>query len=465
MRWGGGGFLLPEQVHSSTRLSLDISRLTWLVRARWGVLIVALLLVAILSYWDILSSLDCMAGTIAVLGVLNLVFYKSLHHEPFLTPVGIPVLCLIQILADILGILALIHFAGGLTNPFLFILVAPIFVSGIFFQARWTYVLAALALGCAALLGLFETRGWLDHYPLSLIQASGDAVQVHHRMSVTLVALGCVLAACAYLSIQVMGALKKREWYLGRLQESLQSQQRERNLGTGQRRKALTGLAEGIEREVKNPLGIIRARVDALHYSIEDLSNPDDSLQQDLDVISSKVDQIEKTVEQISMVFQQGSGQRESVDLDRLLRESAEAMRGTLQDRGIAFHFSPSIRLAPILGNAQELKELFRLILENALEAVDGAEGSRISLRMRVLPRDPGLAVVRVRDNGPGIPPDFQKHIFDPFYSTRGKDRGLGLPRAYTLARNHGGELRVRSRPPPGTVVMVLLPLAPDERI
>ncbi|MHC4941905.1 MAG: ATP-binding protein, partial [Planctomycetota bacterium] len=69
-----------------------------------------------------------------------------------------------------------------------------------------------------------------------------------------------------------------------------------------------------------------------------------------------------------------------------------------------------------------------------------------------------GLLVVRIRDDGPGIPPGIQDRIFDPFFSTRGDDRGMGLAIAYTIVRNHGGELRIRSRPPSGTSVMVLLP-------
>ena len=86
---------------------------------------------------------------------------------------------------------------------------------------------------------------------------------------------------------------------------------------------------------------------------------------------------------------------------------------------------------------------------------------------MRVLsPRDGGRVnvplVVTVRDNGPGIPPDVEKNLFDPFVSTKAGGSGLGLALVAKIVGDHGGLIEVDSREG-RTEFRVFLPLFPEE--
>ncbi len=74
-----------------------------------------------------------------------------------------------------------------------------------------------------------------------------------------------------------------------------------------------------------------------------------------------------------------------------------------------------------------------------------------------------GHVRVLVEDNGPGIPPDLQSHVFDPFFTTEGvgDGRGLGLAIAYGLVRGWNGNLKLRSRPAQGATFQILIP-TPD---
>ena len=76
----------------------------------------------------------------------------------------------------------------------------------------------------------------------------------------------------------------------------------------------------------------------------------------------------------------------------------------------------------------------------------------------------PETVQVTIRDNGPGIPVEARRHIFDPFYSGREAGRGLGfgLTKCWRIIRMHGGTVEVRSSPSGGAEFALLLPIRND---
>ncbi len=120
-------------------------------------------------------------------------------------------------------------------------------------------------------------------------------------------------------------------------------------------------------------------------------------------------------------------------------------------------------------GDREGLAVVVREIVRNAVEAMP--DGGRITLRLRNrrIEGDPGeLAAgsyveVEVADNGVGIAPAEMGRVFDPFFSTKPRDRaqGLGLSLAYGIVRRHRGDIRITSAPGAGTRVLVLLPADP----
>jgi signal transduction histidine kinase len=67
-------------------------------------------------------------------------------------------------------------------------------------------------------------------------------------------------------------------------------------------------------------------------------------------------------------------------------------------------------------------------------------------------------AVIRIRDNGVGIPENQLRNVFDPFYSTKEGGTGLGLPISLGIVESHGGELRIQSVEGQGTQAVIELP-------
>jgi len=134
-------------------------------------------------------------------------------------------------------------------------------------------------------------------------------------------------------------------------------------------------------------------------------------------------------------------------------------MLEVFRKKDIRLHLELAPQSFGVLGSKNELELLFSAILKNAVESVSDRRDGVISIQSKRLFREQEFVLIRIRDNGPGIPPKIQKEIFDPFSSTQGSDRGMGLAIAYTIARNYGGSIRIRSRPPPGASVFVILPV------
>ena len=435
------------------------NRLMWLVRIRWLVLMAVLMLVCLAFYLDIISRLTPLVTTISVLVFFNLSNFLVLKHGPMSTKLSTRTLCLWQIITDILGILVLVHFTGGLTNPAVFFLAAPVMVGGLVLRPRWTYLLAATALGMAALLCIFESRNWIEHHEVRIFHEQEDARTLHDRMCASLISVGCLLFTSAYLVCKIVEALKKKEMQYLKVQTAIQKGHLRRLAGTGQRRTALSGLAEGIGREVQTPLGVIKARVDSIRYDLEEMESGNSVLFDDLQVIYAKAEQIQNTVDKISTFLNHDIKKKQRLDTGGLLNGIAAAAKKMGSDKGI----SVSVRIAPglreIEGSREAIEKLFSAVIQNAFEAVEDAGGGKISIHARMLNGITNRVMIRIRDDGPGIAPKVQEKIFDPFFSTRGSNRGMGLAIAYTIVKNHGGEFRVRSRPPPGTSVSVLLPI------
>jgi len=114
-----------------------------------------------------------------------------------------------------------------------------------------------------------------------------------------------------------------------------------------------------------------------------------------------------------------------------------------------------------VRADAYYLRQALENLIRNAREALVGQPDARLHVE---LARAGSHAVVRVIDNGPGIPADRLTTIFEPFVSTKGSGMGLGLSISREIVERHGGELRVESAPGAGTTFSVFLPLHGDGR-
>jgi signal transduction histidine kinase len=110
--------------------------------------------------------------------------------------------------------------------------------------------------------------------------------------------------------------------------------------------------------------------------------------------------------------------------------------------------------------DAELLKPAFLNIILNAAQAMKG-EGR---IQIAVEARGPCCRVA-IGDTGPGIPPPIRAKVFEPFFSTKHRGTGLGLPIARRLVEAHGGKIDIEGPPEGGTTVVIELPLRPAEKL
>jgi signal transduction histidine kinase len=156
----------------------------------------------------------------------------------------------------------------------------------------------------------------------------------------------------------------------------------------------------------------------------------------------------------------------ESTDLNRVVEEVVDVVRGRAADRNVRLdlRLSPNLPLVP--ADPDGVHKALLNIVTNALDAVDGRDDPYVGVQTLLEPNGVWARIV-VLDHGPGIPPDKVAEIFRPFVSTKGsKGTGLGLPVSRKIFREHGGDVLVESKVGKGSKFILRLPmkspLAPD---
>jgi signal transduction histidine kinase len=211
-------------------------------------------------------------------------------------------------------------------------------------------------------------------------------------------------------------------------------------------------VASAIVHDFKNGLFVI-----AGHAQLLGLTAADDNTRHHLAQILGAADRLSQLSLDILDTSKAREPRREPVDLAAFLAAQVEPLQPRAQEMEVELACQgPACRVAV---DPHRFSRVIENLLANALDALAGREGGRVVLAWE--PEGDGGAVIRVTDNGRGIPRKVQKRIFEPFFSW-GKARGTGLGMA-TVGRimaEHGGSVEVASEEGQGTTVTLRLPAA-----
>jgi PAS domain S-box-containing protein len=216
-------------------------------------------------------------------------------------------------------------------------------------------------------------------------------------------------------------------------------------------------LVSGVAHEVNNPLAAILGFTDLL------LENPaiPDNAREDLQIILHETQRTKDIVQDLLSFARQRPVQRELVLVNAVLRQTIKLRSYDFASHGVEVTEDFDESLAPALGDAQQLQQVFLNILNNAYDAVQDA-GQRGSISIRTKRRG-DLIEVAVTDNGTGV--SDPERIFDPFFTTKqaAKGTGLGLSICYGIVRAHGGEIFCsNNEDAPGCTFWVRIPVATE---
>jgi signal transduction histidine kinase len=196
--------------------------------------------------------------------------------------------------------------------------------------------------------------------------------------------------------------------------------------------RELMELSSEVAHELKNPLASVKGLAALLSPQLEGKAG------ERMRVLRSEVDRMHVVLNELTTLAKPLVPLRaERVDADRLLSDVSELHAGLASDRevDVVLEPGPSVQL---WGDDLKLRQILSNLIQNALDA--SPRGHTVTLSLTVEAEE---VVIAVRDQGGGITPDDSGRLFERGYTTKPTGTGVGLTLARTLARQHGGDVRL----------------------
>jgi signal transduction histidine kinase len=342
---------------------------------------------------------------------------------------------------------ALIHFTGGIENPFIFFFVFHVIIAGILLHHRVAYFVATAAILLVLLLVGLEYNGVIDHVHLAGFAPTNLYTQGTYILGV-LVALTACLYASAYMVTHLSGELRKRQREVVALKDSgIREKAKELKEAT----RELAKLEEGrknllhflgvVAHDLKAPLSAVQSylqlMVGGFAGEIDDkqrhmLSRSSQRLTELLELISDLLDISRIEAGQIVSEF-------EEISLSQTVKDSLENVRSQAKEKKVALKVEMPRSLPQIKASGIRLQQVMTNLLTNAIKFTP--EKGTIKLRVTEQQND---ILVEVMDTGTGIAAEELPKIFDDFY--RGIDStksgtGLGLSIVRRIIEAHKGRI------------------------
>jgi PAS domain S-box-containing protein len=226
----------------------------------------------------------------------------------------------------------------------------------------------------------------------------------------------------------------------------------EKQLADAEHLAVLGELSAGLAHEIKNPLAGIKGAIDVIRNSLP----PADRHRKILGDVIREVNRIDRIVRDLLNYAKPKPPFYSTIDLPELVNRMVAIARTSQKLVSLPIRVRQSGPIPAFTGDETQLEQVILNLLLNAQNAMPS--GGNIEV---VLEHDSDIGNVRieVRDDGPGIPEELRKKIFQPFFTTRTDGVGLGLATCLKNVQNHGGIIEVHSEAGYGTTFVVTIPL------
>ncbi len=439
-------------------------RITWLVRLRWaavaGVLVTAW---GARHIFGVSLAEAPLYAVTAFLAAYNLAFLAIGRRLSRQTGATVTRFANIQIALDLIALTLLLHFAGGIENPFVCYYVFHTVIASILLSRRAAYLQASLAIALLAAMALLEATGTLKHYHLKGF-VGDDIYRSPIYVLGMLFVIGTMLYISGFMATSITARLRVRETEIVRLSDALQARADDLARAYEAVRQLETARSEYLNRvahHLRSPLATIERMLAVIAEgrtgevpvkSMEMLDRARARLQEVLDLARDLL-VLSRTREMRRLA------DRREVDLAAIVRSAAADFGQQAQAVGVSLVVSAPQSAVGVVAHAESLGELLENLLSNAIKYSPNGGEVRVSLTGSA-----DRVELSVADQGMGIAPEEKSRIFDEFYRAAnaresGKDgTGLGLSIVKAIVEAHNGEVSVESELGKGTTFRITLP-------
>lgn len=219
---------------------------------------------------------------------------------------------------------------------------------------------------------------------------------------------------------------------------------------------SLGRMAAGVAHELNSPLtGVV-----TFAHLMRDRFPEGSQDREDLDVIIEQTNRCTQIIRGLLGFARASSEEKNLTDLNDVVQSSLNIVRNKADFLNVEERLELDPGLPPVMTNAAQIQQVFLNMIVNAGDAMEGKGTLTVTTR-RIESDGEVFAEVEFRDSGSGITPKDMEKLFEPFFTTKpvGMGTGLGLAVSHGIVKDHGGHIRVSSKPGEGTSFFITFPV------
>lgn len=433
--------------------SMLVMRAHWLIRLRW----VAAVSVAVgtylaSSFLGIALHSSALYGIAALLALYNMTVFLLLNHfartngeVPFW---AVKKIVNIQISADLLILTFLLHFSGGIENPFVFFFIFHMIIASILLSVRESYMHATFAVLLFGLMILLEYLHVIRHHCLGGFVSHCSCGDTHYVLG-TFFVFAVTLYLVVYMASYIAVRLKQAEQAAREANSLLRTKDRMKDEYVFRVTHDIKGHLAAIQSCLNLVASQTVGRVDS---AAADFINRAHNR-------TKKLTYFVRTLLELTQMRLSGKLEMDAFSLRETVRNAVGAAESIAREKSIPLncHLDPSV--GDIYGNQFSIEEAITNLLLNAAKYTPDKGNVTLSVK----DRDDSV-LIEVADTGIGIPEDEIGHIFDEFFRASNAIKverdgtGLGLSIVKHIIERHNGQIQVESELNHGTKFTLTLP-------
>jgi two-component system sensor kinase FixL len=220
-------------------------------------------------------------------------------------------------------------------------------------------------------------------------------------------------------------------------------------------------MAAGVAHELNQPLTAIANYAHACERLLARPGADPAELREALRQITAQTTRAADIIRRLRTLARGRQAERLPVAVNALVEELRELIGTDAVVHGVQLSLDLAPRLPEVMADPGQIQQVVLNFVRNSVEALAAQPPREPRVAISSVLTTDGAVELSVCDNGPGLPPELNKRIFDPFFSTKENGTGLGLAISSTIARAHGGTVGYRPNHPAGACFFILLPSQP----